>query len=584
MSPLSGCTRAREPLRRPLARVASQLALLPLLAVLALACARATAPGAPPPNPPLPPTAKAPAPGESPTKPAILQRETTSHGITYVFRASRLTNLAWQLDCLSDLGPCSRPAYEQLWKAKLDGKLSLRPALARWAKLRRTARGRVGDTASEDDSPLPLPRRSADLAQRMQLASVLATERSDYERLVRILTGSQTASDLGEVLERFDRAFDDIWSAALPGLEQAIAEQSALQVRDDIAETIRRVEAFYGADLGAERAIHFELLFRPEHRSATHAVQLLDRSMVEVVASEPPALRIQVPLHEMFHYFFATASHANLDALAKRFAESPNPEALAAYGLLDEVLATGLAQGALGRKLTPLELEAKLATPGRLYGDPYIDAVTKAFLPRLEQILAARLPQREALFSADFATAYLDAVKRAFPKGLPPAAQLRPMACAYSEELERAYKALRSAARSPLVGSSNEPDSDDSRALLEDRPKWARVLLLRSDRVSALTRYTKLVSAGAIKAVRQATRNSQSFAYATRASGVRPVFVLVAKTNDDAERLVREFVALDATFSDFALRSGQRASDGEHVSRTHAAHSAVTRTGTRLAQ
>jgi hypothetical protein len=486
-----------------------------------------------------------------------LELSTVSHGITYTFRASRLANLAWQLDCLADLGPCSRPAYEALWREKFEGDPSLRPALERWSALRHAARGRVGDVNSQSSSALPLPKRNADLAQRVRLASVLATDAADYQRLVRILTSSETASVLRGVLQRFDAAFDDIWRQALPALKRAVSEQAALHARNDIAEAIQRVEAFYGADLGAERAIHFELLFRPQHHSATHALQLLDRSLIEVVETEPPALRVQVPLHEMFHYLFASASEQKLDALATRFAESSNPDALAAYGLLDEVLATGLAQGALARKLTPKELEAKLGVPEKLYADPYIDAVAKAFLPDLELYLS--LPaEREAVFSPAFFGAYLQAVARAYPRGLPPAAQLRPMACAYSAEFEKAYQALLAGAKSPIIGSSDQPDSEDARGLLEARPSWARVFLLKADRVSLLSRYAKFVSPEVAKTIREAARQGGSFAYAARAPGSGPVFVLAAESNDDAERLVREFLGLNAMFSGFALRSQPR--------------------------
>ena len=233
--------------------------------------------------------------------------------------------------------------------------------------------------------------------------------------------------------------------------------------------------------------------------------------MIEVVSSEAPALRVQVPVHELFHYFFSRAPEAQREALAARFAGSADREALASYGLLDEVLATAFAQGVLASQLTPDELEKKLAAPRGLYADSFIDAVAKALLPALRQQLASDVP-RGAVFSSAFEAEYRQAVRQAYPRGLPPAAQLRPLSCVYSKELERAQPSLQAAAGSPLVASSDEPDTDDARDLLEERVKWGRVLLLKSDRISALRRYTKRLLASDISAIHGALQSSVAFA------------------------------------------------------------------------
>ncbi|GEM_PF-1875291 len=50
----------------------------------------------------------------------VVEQRVEAHGIDYVFRASRLTNLAWQLDCLAGFGRCSQLAYEALWRDRLQ--------------------------------------------------------------------------------------------------------------------------------------------------------------------------------------------------------------------------------------------------------------------------------------------------------------------------------------------------------------------------------------------------------------------------------------------------------------------------------
>ncbi len=487
--------------------------------------------------------------------PALLEQRFTSDGISYQLRASRLANLAWQLDCLAGFGRCSRPAYELLWSAKLSTKPSARAALARWAELRGSARGPVGESAAESRSLLPLPHQQADLWQRVRLASVLATDAEQYEASLYALTNAPTAHALRAVIDELNPEFDDIWRQALPGLQRAMTEQAAVQSRADVALTIQRVQAFYGVDLGPRPTLHFDLLLRPEHASPTYATQLLDRALTEVVPSEPPALRIQVPVHEMFHYFFASTPQAKLDDLANRFATSANPDALAAYGLLDEVLAASLAQGVLGRALTPEALQAKLSKPLALYDDPFIDAVAKALLPRLDALLAQPAPGG-TVFGNQFFDVYLSAVAEAYPHGLPPVAQIRPLACAYAKELAPAYELLHAAA-GRLVGSTDEPDTEDARGLLEDHATWGRVLLLRSDQLPVLSRYAKSLDATATQSIRAAALRDSRFAYAARAPGAGPVFVLVADSAAEAQRLVTELLALPAPFSGLSLQSAK---------------------------
>ncbi|HEY8945104.1 MAG TPA: hypothetical protein VIM73_12620 [Polyangiaceae bacterium] len=483
---------------------------------------------------------------------AVMERRHLAHGIEYVFRASRLANLSWQLDCLAGLHACSRAAYEELWGDTLRDRTGLRSALRRWAELRSRNRGPVGELSPTSPTQLPLPKLNPDLWQRVRLASLSAPDTAHYESILYALTDRSTAKALRDVVEEFDASFDGLWRRALPELERAIGEQRTLQARSDVGLTIRRVADFYGADLGRHPQITFDMLFRPEHVSPTHATQVLDRGLIEVVSSEPPALRIQVPLHELFHFLFASAPHDRLERLAQRFAGSTNPDALAAYGLLDEVLATGLAQGVLGRRLTPEQFQQKLAAPRRLFADEFVDAVAKALLPTLEEIVT-RPDARDAVFSAEFHAAYLGAVARAYPNGLPPGAHLRPLACAYSKELESAYRTLHARSGARLVASTAEPDTEEARALLEERHTWGRGLLLKPDQLGSLRRYNRVLGAADVLEIARAARRGASFAYANRVPGTGPVFVLVADDHGGAEALLQRFFELGAMFSGLAL-------------------------------
>ncbi len=537
-----------ESVKRRASTSAFNFARLPFL--LAISCTALSAASCTRPNIPPAIAAPAPRPSPTPTLAPISERRVDARGITYVFRASRLTNLAWQLDCLAGFGRCSQPAYAALWRDRLQAEPELRTALAHWGELRQQLRGPVGEQL-ESRSLLPVPQPKADLWQRVRFASVVADDPAAYASALNALTDTPSADALRAALARFDLAFSTIWAEVLPVLERAMTEQAALQRREDVALTIQRVAAFYGSSLGTPPTMRFDFLYRPEHASADFATQLLDHGLIEVVASEKPEHRIQPPVHEMFHYLFASAGFSKLDELASRFAASPDPNALAAYGLLDEVLATGLAQGVLGGELSPAELQARLAIPLRLYDNAFIDAVTKSFLPALNALLREPVPGG-TVFTPEFQTAYLASVQVAFPHGMPPASELRPLACAYSKDLSKAHDALRAGSGSRVVGSADQPDSEDARSLIEDHATWGRVLLLKTSELGVLGRYVKSLP-NTEAPLRTAARKNRRFAYATRAAGSGPVFVLVADDDEQARKLVAEFMSLESPFVGLGL-------------------------------
>ncbi len=209
-------------------------------------------------------------------------------------------------------------------------------------------------------------------------------------------------------------------------------------------------------------------------------------------------------------------------------ASRPRPDPnlpLAAYGLLDEVLATGLApRSARWSSLRRTELGARLAAPRKLYDDPFIDAVTKAFLPELSALLRQPMAGR-AVFSPEFQSGLPRIGEGRFPA--------RSAACsrdsdhwpaAYSKRSQKAYDALRHRHRLAFGQQLRPTRRRATRSpLLEDHSTWGRVLLLKTDELDVLHRYVKSLPASAAS-FRAAGRQNQRFAYATRAASSGPVF------------------------------------------------------------
>jgi hypothetical protein len=240
-------------------------------------------------------------------------------------------------------------------------------------------------------------------------------------------------------------------------------------------------------------------------------------------------------MHELFHYFFATSKRKDAARLANRFAESDDPLAYPAWGLLDESLAAAFGNGMVLQKLDPKELQRRLARRYGLYSDEFIDPVARKLLPRLP----ALLDKDGGLFNGELFSTYLGLVHEAFPQGLPPLAHLRPWICLYQPSLESAYEALGEIVRSPRTVSDSSVVPRRTNNILESRARWTRVLMLRRADLENLSGYRAAVGEDTVTAVLARAKKPGAFVVARAQAPVAFVFVA-----DDAalmKRLVERF-------------------------------------------
>ncbi len=150
-----------------------------------------------------------------------------------------------------------------------------------------------------------------------------------------------------------------------------------------------------------------------------------------------------IVLHELYHYFYGSAPGEKARALAAAFASAQDPGAAAAYGLINEALATVFS--VLSRKayLTPAEFQTEMASGRPWYKDVAIDASARAALPVVEGMLG----RGETLYDAGFVPAYLQALRASMGPSLDrPALKLRTLLLvAEDRELRPAIEAIQRA-------------------------------------------------------------------------------------------------------------------------------------------
>lgn len=524
-------------------RLAPPLALA-LASVWAAACAGNGAPSPSRPSPATPAAARLVA--SVALLPLVLDRTVPGDSSAFHLRASEFANLFYQLDCLAETTRCSRPPYEDLWKRSLGGLDDAdRAALARFRELRRRYGGRIVREDETSDVGLPLNRPQRQVGARLRLAGFTATSAAQYAANLSFFVDPEDVVAGTAVVNRFAPRFAAWWPSQTAMLARAIEGYAHLFDRADVKAVLGDVARFYRPELPPGFTMDLDLIARPAHGNGTTSAELVGlRGIIEVVEGETPAARFSVILHEIFHAWSAAASYASTVALTERFAASTDEDALAAFGLLEEGLATANGNGRIARLVTPEDYARRLAQPEGLYADPYIDGIAKGLLGAMDR----KQPGMESVFADRFVADYMVVFHAAFPKGPPPIARLRPYACFYDKSLQGAYDRLFTVARPGNMASDDTLDANAARETLEKRGRWPLVLLVPSARLDMLRGWTAEIDAATMAKITQRARGASSFVVAARRPSRSNLLVFIAKDDPAMIRLVDAFRARETPF------------------------------------
>jgi hypothetical protein len=478
----------------------------------------------------------------SPASSDVTERTVTTPRVSYVFRASRLSNLLYELDCLSNLTRCSHVAYEELWKKDLGMTDGDADALKAWHDLRLRYSGNIRKSDEDTKPPLPLPSSGRSIAMRMRLAGYGATSEKDYFSRLSLFLDPSDVDAARKILARFSSRFDHFWNERQPDLARGLDEYAALVARPDVTAILASAQTFFDPQFTDGATETFDLIARTDHSSPDSGEQLLDHSVIEVRPGEHPSHRFDVVMHELFHSWFAASPYAKQNKLVTSFASSPDPLAVPAYGLLNEVLATDFGNGLIQRAVEPKEFERRFAKPGALYNDDGIDRVAKKMLPILETQIAAK----KSVFDDDFVPGYLGAVDSVFPNGAPPSLYLRTYVCAYDNAFGSAAEHLDEVARASSVRSTDSLDAKEALPLFTDYAQWGGVILTKPDQLDALKKWTGVTDDKTLKAIRAQAAKKIPFVWMTHRPKAGVLFILVAPDGVAMKTLVDHLVALPA--------------------------------------
>jgi len=498
------------------------------------------------PHPPIPPTATT-SPVSALT--TSFEREARGRSLRLSFHADPLPNLVYQLDCMAGTQPCSRAAYEALWRDDLGWSDDDQHALDAFREARERWGGTLElHTSTPSPSPLPLPRADRTIAARLSIAGLVARTPEEHVRYLGLLTPKADAARLQSLIDHFRPRFDRYWQREGRALCESSAEElAALFEREHLDEHVERLAAFYRADLPQDEPLDFHLMARPAHRSVDAARQIGGHAIVEMPKDETPARRAPIVVHEILHHLHAAAPDQDLAALARSFVETKDPLAGPAYAVLDEALATALGTEKTLARLDPIGLSQKLHAPQGLYAEPIIDRVAKAALPFLD----ARLAEGRGLHDPGFARGFLDAVHEAYPQGMPPIAHARPLVAALEPAFWPAFQALDGASLASSLGGARASDalrSPKTVDLFDSHLHWGGAFFVTHHGVAELARYEAALGPDALEAIENEARHTPAFLYSTQRSPGVYRFVFVADDVPTMSALVRALAAQRAPF------------------------------------
>lgn len=419
-------------------------------------------------------------------------------------RARHWGNLFYQLDCLASQRYCSVEAYRKLWQ-----NLGWTPLDEEKLKAWRDLKGKYSSQkafAPPENPARQLPPRFKGVQswEKIRQAAMNAEDREALLENLNLLLRPEDAEALYALLQYFEDRFRPWWLTQGQKMAQRGSRRFAESLqKGEIPQLIQRGARFYAAELVGHSRFAFNFMARPPLGGGTiFGEQLENQSVVEVKKGQELA-QLDVVIHELAHYLYERSPETQHDRLQAFFTAQKTPEAIAAYNLLNEVMATCLGNGRVAElTMSAAAFQRLLKRKGGLYNDPWIDPLARAFYPRFKRALL----QGESLYSATLLRDYLTVARATLgPELQAPGLLLRTMGLAYSPDFASEARSFQAALRvgsawgAPSLGAAGRQN-------FQRYPALSGLLMLKPEDKKALAQWKELLGTEALTQILQRER------------------------------------------------------------------------------
>ncbi|MBT9547424.1 MAG: hypothetical protein IV090_18670 [Candidatus Sericytochromatia bacterium] len=485
---------------------------------------------------------------ETPPAPSKMEKKPQ---FQWQFHALPLANLVYQLDCLSGQGHCSLEAYRELWQSQLQWNASDQAHIKQWQALKaRYQMQWLFESSTNLTSHFPLRFEGLDLTRKFRLPALEARDLADYQSRVALLLHPKDSEQITDLLAHFYPRFEIWWQTqAEAKTERAAKEFLQIMQAHQLADLAENSAQFYASQLPAGGVLNFHFFFRPGGLGSNgnqNGEQIENHSLIEVIPEKPLQNQVAVILHELNHYFYSRSEPSKHATLVGWFASRPEPWAIPAYNLLNEVVATSLANGLVMRKvLSPASYTRYFQTPGSFYFDAFIDPVAKALMPRLE----LALKQKETLYSPFFLSDYLSTVKNALgDKALAPELFLRTSGLvSEGQELQPVVKAFQQELR---VGTSwGSQNLSQGYKTFQHFQALSGAVFLKPSQIPQLESWAPLLNLAEFKKINKQSQLKKPFIWGLQRQPSTWLYFFVAETPSEFQLLIQRFKTQKQVFA-----------------------------------
>ncbi len=270
----------------------------------------------------------------------------------------------------------------------------------------------------------------------------------------------------------------------------------------------------------------------------TTATVLDDHILLEVVddpkVGAPPLL---TAIHELIHHFYDLAPRGKHLRLIESFAQRPEPYSLAAYSVLNEAVAASVQMLAEKRLRSPEDYAEFISKDDNVYFDPFIAKVSRATIPLIEELIAAK----KSIFDEGFVDSYLRSAGAALgPLRASPRFLLSSRVLISWDAGKRAKDEFNQAVRG-VVGQ-------DGWRSLKASPNLGGAVFVTQAEVDNLRKNQGVIPSTVVATVVAAARSHDAFAFAWQRSPKALVYFLYGREEKQLLAVTRSFVQRDTPF------------------------------------
>ena len=463
---------------------------------------------------------------------------------------SEIGNLSYHLDCLSGWIQCSEKSYQDLWKTKLNWSSDDDKALKEWSFIRQKYDQSIHfDSESLNKTGVRSRSDGIDYGKRLRAASYEARSMGDFSRRTSFFMTAPDAQKCTDILSRFYPRFHTWWATGAAKVMKRWTNRLAdIVVKHRLDKMLGDVRVLYSSELKTTTEFRFLLIYKPREKGGDSRAECFDeRSVIEVSEGENPSERVDVIWHEMFHYFYHTASFDNHLNLLQSFATSKEPAAVAAYNLLDESLATALGNGLVVERIqSPDDFKRYFAKPNSFYNNIHIDKMSKNTM----SLIRERLSSGESIYESDFPSLWLKGYQEALAvDAMNPKVFLKNMFFAYDDQFKSADQLLTRGIKTNSVFSASPAASAE---VINKAVKFnlqSGVILVSTNNVHTLEAWKSVIGDAALQDIHKiVSSRANPLVFGVRRDPKAYLFVIVASDPRQMNEAIGRFLAADRVF------------------------------------